>query len=245
MGGWFGDPVDPAVSHVADRDLDSLRRGLENRHRCVRAGRSDRSSRRCPPDGRCRFGGLSQTRTHGGLRIALGGKRIQHRVHAGSGGALAAVSAAEELDTPSHTATAIASPEPQADDSRCGGVLVARVFESAIGDEHDGVEMCLVAIRFRAPLTAYGAVLVDVACRHRNRHRRPTSPPSRGGRSRGERRTARRRSSHRTGRRPRPPLRIAYTPPPVHSLVLGRTAFAFSTRSIRAHTSVVSCASAR
>jgi hypothetical protein len=36
------------------------------------------------------------------------------------------------------------------------------VFESAIGDEHDGVEVRLIAIGCCAPLTAYRAVLVDV-----------------------------------------------------------------------------------
>ena len=47
-------------------------------------------------------------------------------------------------------------------DPGCGGVLVAGVFETAVGDQHDPAEICLVAIGLGAPVAADGAVSVGV-----------------------------------------------------------------------------------
>ena len=41
-----------------------------------------------------------------------------------------------------------------------GGVFVASVFDTAIGDQRDCAQSCLVAIRRRASVAADGAVLV-------------------------------------------------------------------------------------
>ena len=48
------------------------------------------------------------------------------------------------------------------DDSRCGGVLVAGVLETAIADQHDPGEIHLIAIGLGAPVSACGTVVVDV-----------------------------------------------------------------------------------
>ena len=53
-------------------------------------------------------------------------------------------------------------PDTAGHDPCCGRVLVAGVFETAVGDEHDPVEIHLVARRLGAPIAALGAVVVDV-----------------------------------------------------------------------------------
>ena len=47
-------------------------------------------------------------------------------------------------------------------DPRRGGVLVAGVFETAVGDQHDPAEIHLVALGLGASMAARGAVFVDV-----------------------------------------------------------------------------------
>ncbi len=122
------------------------------------------------------------------------------------------------------------------------------MLETAVGDEHNAVEVCLLAIGFGAPLTAHGAVLVDERTVATIGTSRTTFLGSCGA---GDGDAANR--GHYVAAAFTEPVlwhghrAASHTRhlPTAHSLVLGRTAFAFSTKSIRAHTSVVSCASAR
>ena len=160
--------------------------------------------------------------------------------------------AATEVETPSHMATADrCSPStPAGDDSRCGGVLVARCVRVPRSVMSTMPSRCASSRSGSARrLTACGAVVVDVRARCRSR-RRGLALRSLGC-SRGWRLGATARQDGaaalaepvcghdgRTASHARHLLAA-------HSLVLGRIAFAFSTNSMRSHTSVVSCASAR
>jgi hypothetical protein len=126
---------------------------------------------------------------------------------------------------------------------RCG-VFVASVFDTAIGDQRDCAQRCLVAIRRRASVAADGAVLVKggrvaaVGARSLGfvllRYGDSANLRQRGAAALAESVCA---SHGRSALRTRGLIG--------HTRVLGRISFAFSTKAMRSHMSVDSCASSR
>ena len=96
-------------------------------------------------------------------------------------------------------------------DPGCGGVLVAGVFETAVGDQRDPAEICLVAIGLGAPVAADGAVSVGVGLVAAVGAWPFLGPSRTAVWRRGGPPPTLRRSSHRTGRRAERPQRIEGT----------------------------------
>ena len=184
-------------------------------------------------------------------RLAGRGERVQHRVDTRRRGGAPRRSGHRRRWRRRHTRrrrSHAAGRRRRRRRSRCGGVLVAGVFETAVGDQHDAAEIGLVAIGLGAPVAAHGAVLVDVSARCRSR-RTDRSVGASAAPGMATRRTSRQHGAAALtepvcGHDGRAALQARHLPA-VHSLVLGRIAFAFSTKSMRSHMSVVSCASAR
>ena len=213
--GRFGNPVRPAVADVADRDLHRPFGSGDERGRGVRARRRDGPLGSRPRCGR-RLRRVGQPRQHDGASAACRGECGQHRVdarlrrrHRGglriAGGRHAVAHGNGDGVRPAGVAVD--------HHARRGGVLVAGVFDSAVGDHHDPAEIRLVAVGFGAPMTARRCS----TRRRMSRCRSPNTAPRRSVPAAGWRRggspTTRRRSSRRTGRRYRRSCRTAGTSP--------------------------------
>ena len=143
-------------------------------------------------------------------------------------------------------AIAAAAPGTAGDDPCCGRVLVAGVFETAVGDRARSVEIHLVASGLGAPIAAFGAVVVDVCLvaavgyTELPVHLRPGNGDS----ADSGQYAAAALTEPLCGHDGHTAVHTLH-PLTAHNLVLGRIAFAFSTKVMRSHTSVASCASAR
>ena len=211
----FGKPVRPAVADVADRDLHCPCGGRDDCRRGIRARRRGRPDP-CPSAARRGLRRVRQTRQHRRACLAGRGERGEHRIHTrlrgGDRGHMRITGGGDPVAHGDGDRVRPLGVAADHDPGR-GGVLVAGVFDTAVGDQHDPAEICLVAIGLGAPMAADGAVLVDVGRRCRSRSTAPPRTVPAAVWRLGGSPTTRRRSSHRTGRRAERPLRTAGTSP--------------------------------
>ena len=179
-----------------------------------RCGVADRRVLSCV----CRcFGSVGQTRQHRRLRLTCRGKGVEHRVHPCPRRGLRRRFGRGRTRDPVADGDGDGVARCAGDQPGSGGVLIARVFESAIGDQHDAAEIGLHRGRVRRAADRIRCSTGRRSVRHRNRRTPTARPAGSGARRSGAREPARRRNFRRTGQRAQPSRHTAYTSPPRRS----------------------------